>query len=192
MIDSTKHNYNIFKVIVILVLMCISHFSLLAQNPGDLIWESKVSHQYKWGLPLRLSMNSTDGTIYYGSSALNGKTGKLLWSSEKSPYRQFSVGKNYLYSFNILDAGNVNAVNKKNGKIVWKYKTRFITSYETYNGSSIGIDDNEHIYFGDGCYFYCVNGSTGKLIWEFNYDHIHLDTSVKTSLGNDGIVVDIY
>ena len=103
MIDSTKHNYNIFKVIVILVLMCISHFSLLAQNPGDLIWESKVSHQYKWGLPLRLSMNSTDGTIYYGSSALNGKTGKLLWSSEKSPYRQFSVGKNYLNSFNKLE-----------------------------------------------------------------------------------------
>jgi outer membrane protein assembly factor BamB len=146
-----------------LIIAPNADYNLYALNANGIVqWKFSVKNGL-WTQP------STDGTNVYVSSmdknlyALDGKTGKALWSVE--------LGASVLFSQTLADDGNlyvgtlnneVLAISSETGKIIWRTPTDGTVWYPVVvkNGQLFGGDQSGKVF--------ALNTSDGSEIWKLD------------------------
>lgn len=154
------------------ILLIVSHFPLgaISQIPAQLLaWKFSTGEIYSAPLVV-------DTMIYIGDmqgkfSALNGNTGKEVWSYTAKTYIASHAA--YKDGVIIFEAGDqLHGLNAKSGELIWTYKSTdkvptpgFVTGYH----HSSPVVEGTTAYFGDE--WGNMNGvdvSTGKLVFQYH------------------------
>lgn len=136
---------------------------------------SQVKWKYNTGYAIHSSAASQDGRIFFADNkqivyALKETTGKLLWKVEMGKKQNYPWRFDYYYSSPTLyedklliggDDGYLYMMNQKDGKIVWKFKSKGIIR------GSPAVSGNEVIVGDIDGTLYAVNIKDGKEKWDF-------------------------
>ena len=164
-------------------------FKAISTENGETEWAAEIRH----GEAVTPSYDGSN--IYYPSrtesshwkyQALDGKTGDLIWRTNFEDGGRFTrvfssaaVGDEYVY-FALGQSGNVYALDKTNGKIIW--------TMEDLDGDiGFGIEASV-VLAGNHLYVVNTNGrlfvldsGTGEIVWEFD-----LHTKVSSGMAVSG------
>ncbi|GKX28312.1 hypothetical protein SH1V18_07920 [Vallitalea longa] len=127
---------------------------------GDLVWTQSIG--WVWG-----SCNADEGRIYIPGidgfvNCLDAETGNIIWRyrTQRSTCTEPVIDGDFVY-FGGWDH-YLYAFDKTNGKLRWKFQL----SGGSDSGAPVAYEGKIYLPIG-GDKFRCLDGKTGKVLWEF-------------------------
>jgi len=145
---------------------------------GELLWRSTVYHsayEFAVGDGLVFWIADVEGNTL---SVLNATTGELLWTfSIEGTYTQcVGVGYGRVYLTG-LEENKMYCLNETTGELLWTFEADGMLDYYNpiiadgavyFDGTALTLEHDVYLPSGtfEG-YVYCVNATTGDLIWKY-------------------------
>ncbi|NHN34624.1 PQQ-binding-like beta-propeller repeat protein [Paenibacillus agricola] len=147
----------------------------LDKNTGKLVWKNEI-REWVNAAPLVSNGRVIIGTDNGKIMSIDAYNGKVIWeiSTQKKLGVRSVIKESNGNIFVYANDGLLYSIDEIEGKVNWIYRTHLADN--DWSKNQIGsllltspIISENHIYFGswDG-YFYAVNESTGRLVWEKN------------------------
>ena len=131
--------------------------------------------RYDAGAPIRSTPLAVKGSVYFGTSGgqffcLDNKEGKERWRFSTEAAINSSPAHSKGYIFFTDNKQTLYALHATTGKKVWQYslgkKLNYPWRFDYYYSSPLLVNNKVYVGGDDG-YLYCLEQSSGKLVWKF-------------------------